>query len=528
MSEIKEGHLVETNSIQSDTELKKVTDTKNVDVSLKLFEDYEEQAGELTPELEKKLKRKIWLIIFPIVFSCNFLLFLDKNAISYGTLLGLFEDTRLDQGKYNNLQTIFYLGYMVGQIPSHYIFQRIRISHYVTGATFVWALVTFVQLAAHNFSGLAAIRFFLGLFESGITPCLEHTIAMWFTPTEQAIVAPLFWISCLAQGIPGGLISYGVQFIPNVRPWKVYWGIIGALSTILCVSCFFFYPDNPATFKYFTPTERIHVIKRIKKATNSSIEQKVFKRHQAIEALKDPITWLFSAFVFLSMLSNNITFQSAIIYKQLGFSNLNSTLVSVASAGWSTVASITGAILLVIFRAQSGHVGTFFTATALLGSIITVSLPLHNSYGILAGIFLTNCNGVTFIAAFSWAQSSAAGYTKRLVRTIMWSISYSIVNLIAPQIWSAKDKPRYYPAWIVIIVCSYTAAPLILQVIRFILSRRNKERYQYLKDIELGNAKDEKGIVTVKDEEGNSIEKEVDVSMLDLTDLREQKFIYPL
>lgn len=505
-----------------------VVDSKLADVTLKLFEEHEKEAGPLTPELEKRIKKKLWLIIFPVVFFVNFMLFLDKNAMGYASLLGLFKDANLDQEKYNNLQTIFYAGYIIFQIPSHYIFQRIRLSYYITGVTLVWTITTLTMLSAKNFAHLAAIRFFLGAFESGVTPCLEHTIAMWFTPSEQAIVNPVFWISCIAQGIPGGLVAYGTQFVPNISPWKVYWSIIGGLSFVLCVGSFFLFPDNPATYKYFTVQERIHVIKRIKDATKSSIEQKVVKREQVIEALRDPITWLFALFVFLNMLCNNISFQSAIIYTNLGISTLDSTLVSVASSGWSTVMAISGSIALSVFRSQTAHVSTFYALLALVGGIIAVAMPLHNSKGILAGIFLTNGNANAFIASFSWSQSSAAGYSKRMVRTVVWSISYGVVNLVAPQIWRAKDKPRYHLAWIIMIVCSWFLAPLILQIIRFILSRRNKERLKLLKDIEENKTEDHQGFVTSYDEEGNEIKTEVDISMLDLTDLQNKKFIYPL
>lgn len=506
-----------------------VVSKKYADVTLKLFEEHEKEADPLTPEIEKRIKLKTWLFIFPIVFLVNFMLFWDKNAMGYASLLGLFEDADLDQEKYNNLQTVFYAGYIAFQIPSHLIFQRVRLSYYITGVTLVWTLTTLVQLSAKNFSQLVAIRFFLGCFESGVTPCLEHTIAMWYTPSEQAIINPIFWISCVAQGIPGGLIAYACQFVPEgVRPWKVYWSIIGGCSFILSVSSFFLFPDNPATFRFFTVQERIHVIKRIKDATKSSIEQKVIKKDQIIEAVKDPITWLFGLFVFLSMLCNNISFQSAIIYKQLGFSNLDSTLVSVASAGFTTICSIVGSLALAYFRSQSAHVSTFFALVALLGGLIAVSLPLHNSYGILAGIFLTNANANTFISSFSWSQSSAAGYSKRLVRTVFWSVSYGVVNMVAPQLWRSKDKPRYYPAWAVMNVGSWFLAPLVLQVIRFILSRRNKVRLQLIKDIEEGKVDDEHGFVTSYDEDGNEIKTEVDISMLDLTDLQNKRFIYPL
>lgn len=506
----------------------KVVKDKEADVTLQLLQQYGPTAGPLTPQTERRLQRKLWLTIFPMVFFVNFMLFLDKNAMGYASLLGLFEDANLTQLTYNDLQTIFYVGYFVSQVPSHYVFQRIPLSYYLTGVTFCWAFLQLIQLTADSFGKLAAIRFFLGFFEAGVTPSLEHTLAMWFTPEEQAIVAGVFWISCQAQGIPGGLISYGIQFIPNVRPWKIYWAIIGGLSFVLCVLVFFFYPDNPATYRYFSTEQRVHVIQRIKRATNSSIEQKVVKRGQVKEALLDPVTWLFGIFVLLSMLCNNISFQSAIIYKQLGLDNLHATLVSVASSGFSTVSLCLGSLSLYYFRSQTAHVGTVWALVALLGGILAVALPLLNNYGILAGIFLTNCNGLTFIVAFCWCQATAAGYTKRLVRTIVWSSAFGVVNLFAPQIWRAKDAPRYYLAWGIQIVGSWFLAPLILQVIRYILSRRNKERKQLVQDILEGKVEDENGYVTKVDENGVAKRVKVDVSMLDLTDLENKKFIYPL
>lgn len=513
--------------VDGDSDVNIVQD-KHADVTLKWYQENEEKARQLTPELESKLTRSIYLKIFPVIFFVNFMLFLDKNAMGYSNLLGLWPDTGLNQAKYNNLQTIFYIGYLVSQIPSHYVFQRVRLSWYLALVTFVWAFLQLIQLTATSFGHLAAIRFFLGVFEAGVTPSLEHTLAMWFTPDEQAIVAGIFWISCQAQGIPGGLIAYGVQFIPNARPWKVYWAIIGGLSFVLSVSVFFFFPDNPATYKYLTVEQRVHVIKRIKAATHSSIEQKVVKKSQIKEALTDPITWLFTLFVFLLMLCNNISFQSTIIYKQLGLSNLQSTLVSVASSGWSTVILTLGSLLLTFFRSQTAYVATAYILVSLLGAILVVALPLKESYGILAGIFLTNSTGLAFILAFSWCQSSAAGYTKRLVRTIMWSISFGVVNTIAPQIWRAQDKPRYYLAWGIQIGGSWVAAPIILLVIRQILSRRNKARKQLLQVIDSGKIEDETAFVTTVDENGNEIKEKVDISMLDLTDLQNKKFIYPL
>lgn len=115
MFSLKEETAVENRELKtSDCEVHKTIKTKDADVSLRLFEEYESQAGELTPELEKRIVMKLWLTVFPIVFLVNFMLFLDKNAVSYAKLLGMFEDLDLDQQKYSNLQTFLYLGYLLG------------------------------------------------------------------------------------------------------------------------------------------------------------------------------------------------------------------------------------------------------------------------------------------------------------------------------------------------------------------------------------------------------------------------------
>ncbi|KAK6197354.1 major facilitator superfamily domain-containing protein [Scheffersomyces amazonensis] len=533
LANYKTNENIEQHSVEEDLESRndgkiKEVDEKYADLTLKLIQDYGDKVQPLTPEQEKKLVHKIYFSVVLIGFLVNFTLFLDKNAMGYATLLGLFQDAHLTQESFNNLQTLFYVGYLISQVPSHILFQKIRLSRYITIVTFTWSFLSLIQLTAHNFSGLAIIRFLLGFSEAGVTAAIQHTLAMFLKPDEHQIVSQIWWISCLAAGIPGGLIAYAVQFVVGVAPWKVYWAIIGAFTFALSLACFFFYPDNPATYKVFTIEERVHIINRVKAATRSSIEQKTVKKYQIKESLRDPVSWLFGLHVFLLMFANNMTFQSAIIYKDLGFSNLSSTLVSIASACWSAVLAIAGGTLLFFFRNQAAHVGTLFCMVALLGGILAISLPWERKIGLLAAIFLSNGTGICYTAALTWSQGSAAGYTKKLSRTIIWFLAYSVINLIAPQFWRSKDKPRYYPAWGLMIAGAWVSSPIVLQIIRYILVKRNKERLIWLKQVEDGLIEDTIGYVDEVDENGNLVRREVDISMLDLTDLENKRFIYPL
>lgn len=499
---------------------------KYADETYELIQNYDGEIGELTPEKEKKLVRKLWLTVLPIVFVVNATLFIDKDAISYSSLLGVFHDMDINKAKYNNIQTYFYVGYLIGQIPSHLLFQKIPVSKYITLATGCWALISFCTLASKSYGGMSCLRFFLGIVESGITPCLEHTISMFFTIEEQAYVNPIFWISCLGIDVPTGFIAYGLQFTTKWRPWKWYWLFVAILSTIVCILSFFLYPDNPASSILFTTEEKVHIIRRIKKQSKSAIEQKTFKKYQFIEAIKDPISWLFFLFCIMDMLENSTTYQASIIYTSLGFSNLTSTLLMVVQNGFSTFCGLCGSIALFLFKKQSCLVAAIFLIPAFAGALIAISIAYDNKPGLLAGIFLTRTNGTAYIIGLSLSQATAAGYTKRLTRTVLFMIAYGIGNIVSPQMWRPQYAPRYRVPWIIQLIFCWFLAPLTLLLIRTILSRRNKERLALMEQED--NDELDYGYIDTVDEEGNKIKQKVDISMLDLTDLENVRFIYPL
>ena len=134
--------------------------------------------------------------------------------------------------------------------------------------------------------------------------------------------------------------------------------------------------------------------------------------------------------------------------------------------------------------------------------------------------------GVTYIIALGWTTSSAAGYTKKLTRNVLFMLGYSVGNLVSPQIWVPSAAPRYYGAWASMTVVSWVGTPAILVLIRFILKRRNEERRVWIE--ELGEGERGMGVVEEVDEGGEVVERKVDIAMLDLTDLENKFFIYPL
>ena len=501
----------------------KVVAISNADETLHFMREYDSQIPEITPAQDKKLFRKVLFRVLGMTFLVNMIMYMDKATLSYSSILGLWENTGIDQNKYNNINTLFYVGFLLGQLPSPYILQKFPLSKVLFVIVVLWSVLIFLICAAYNYPGILMLRFFLGFVEALAIPLLTTTNGMFMTKDERATIQPIFYASCMASPIPIGFIAYGIAYLHSSFPgYKVLNIVIGGVTILLAVIVWFFYPDNPAKAKFLSVEEKVWVIRRVQRTQLNTIEQKhLFKRAHAIEAFKDPISWLITGFFLLQQLANNLTYQQTLLYEEMGgVSNLGLTLVTVAGAGYAVLWALFASGVMYFFPNTTCFCVIWSTLPAWVGSIAAVSLNLKNSIGMLAVTCMASLSfGVPWICAFGLAASTAgASYSKRLTRNSMVMGAYSVANIISPQLWQSRDAPRYVPAWIVQIVLSFTIAPGLIGIVWIILSRRNKARLAALHE------GDRTGYV--EDESGAKIE--VDVSALDLTDLEDKTFIYPL
>lgn len=89
-------------------------------------------------------------------------------------------DAHLVGSQYSWLTTIFYIGYLLFEFPVGYLFQKVNIARACGVFIILWGAVLLCMTAADDFAGLAASRFFLGVLESGVSPCFVLMTAMFY------------------------------------------------------------------------------------------------------------------------------------------------------------------------------------------------------------------------------------------------------------------------------------------------------------------------------------------------------------
>ncbi|EGV65460.1 hypothetical protein PSN45_002361 [Yamadazyma tenuis] len=502
---------------------------EKADATLIFLDAHEQEfAGvELSDEEHSVITNKVHWYLLPLLIAVNTLLFMDKATLSYAAILGIYESTNLTDSLYDDLNSIFYTGYTVGQLLN-FVLQKYNLRIFLTIIVFLWSVVVFLHAAAFNFGGLVVLRLVLGILESIVVPALEVSLFQFYTPTQRATIQPVFWIGCV--GFPVvivGFMAYGVLYAKDtIPPWKIFMIINGGITLVMSVIIYIFYPSDPSQANFLTDKEKFFLIKRVQKESKASITQHNIKRHQIIECLRDPITWLFALFSFLIMLANNLNYQQNLLYVSLGVSNLGSTLVSVAGGGFASAFAVFGAILTHYFPNNSFWICVVGCLPSIAGGIAMVTISWSNKLALLAMLVLAaNTYFLAYIVGFGWSSSSCSGNTKRYFRHFIFCVAYGIANIISPQLWKGNQTNRYYAAWSVQIVLAWFGTPLVAGVITLILKARNKERLAYIEshpEALFGT------VVKIDPETGKEVTEKVDIGSLDLTDLENKTFIYPL
>jgi MFS family permease len=108
--------------------------------------------------------------------------------LSQAAIFGLRADLQLTVGvRYSFSSAIFYLGFIVGATPAIIMAQRYPIERVAFAIVAVWGACLMCTAACHNYQGLYAQRFFLGLLESGVSPMFMLIVAGFYKKDEQAL-----------------------------------------------------------------------------------------------------------------------------------------------------------------------------------------------------------------------------------------------------------------------------------------------------------------------------------------------------
>ncbi|KAH7402809.1 MFS transporter [Pyrenochaeta sp. MPI-SDFR-AT-0127] len=433
-------------------------------------------AAAKTDPAEIALVKKIDLYMMPILWLMYFLNFLDRNAIVNGKLNNLDKDLGLKGTQYNTCVSIFFVGYLLGQVPSNLLLTRIKPAYYMAGWMMAWAIVSTLMAIVKNYHGMLACRFVLGITEAPFYPGGVYMISTFYKRKETATRMSIFYTGNLLASSFSGLIAAAVFATLDgkhgLEGWRWLFLIQGLITVGAAVLAFFMLPNSPLQTRWLTPAERELAHNRIAQDTTQK-KDKVSTWKGLREACSDPRTWLFALMQNLHLSANGFKNFLPTVVKTLGF---NTTITLVLTC---PPYLISGAVSVFVswtsgrYNERTWHI-TASKAVAIIGFIVgTATLNVGARYFAMV-LFVGATYGVNNIS-LAWAAGTL-GQTDEKKATVV-AIVNTLGNLsfvYTPYLWPDSDKPRFTMAMYASVGFS-AGVILCAWAIRLVLQRDNRK-----------------------------------------------------
>ncbi|KAF7292077.1 MFS general substrate transporter [Mycena indigotica] len=120
---------------------------------------------------------------------------LDQSNIQSAFFAGMKEDLNMYGNELVHATSFWTAGYVIGQIPATLLLTRVSPRYVIPTLELLWGLMTLATYSVKSTKMLYALRFLVGLFESGFYPGMNYILGSWYTPRELGKRMSLFYAS---------------------------------------------------------------------------------------------------------------------------------------------------------------------------------------------------------------------------------------------------------------------------------------------------------------------------------------------
>ncbi|KAF2396120.1 MFS general substrate transporter [Trichodelitschia bisporula] len=348
----------------------------------------------IDPVAERALVWKIDLRILPVLAVMYLFNSLDKSNLGNAKTAGLEKSLGMaGTNKYNLILSIFFVPYVLtapflGILGKKYGPNRVLPLMMLTFGT-----CTLCVAAVKNFSGLMAIRWFLGMSESAFFPLVIYYQTTFYRRGELARRLAIFYAAQSIASAFSGLLSFGVFQIKGgiLEHWRYLFLIEGTGTVLFACFAFWYLPRSSSEAKFFNAEERKLAYERMLLDSSSKVNEKLNIR-ESLVILKHPTSWCILAIqICLGVPLQAVQLFLPQIIGRLGYNTVKTNLYTVAP-------NVSGAIMLLVLAFASDYTRWRFPFIAagflftFIGMIIYVGIDVeHQLHVAYFASFMMTC-----------------------------------------------------------------------------------------------------------------------------------------
>ncbi|KAL8771426.1 MAG: hypothetical protein Q9209_003094 [Squamulea sp. 1 TL-2023] len=399
--------------------------------------------------LDRRITRTFDLHIIPWLFGVWLLAFIDRSNIGNARIDGLAEDLKLDGTKFNIALTVFYIPYVLIDVPSNWVVKYFGANHYLPGLLIAWGVVGMCTGFVKDYGGLLACRFFLGLCEGGLLGGIILYLSMFYRRHELLFRIGMIYCAAPLSGAFGGLLATGLARIHygGYNRWPWIFIVEGVITVAYGLVTIWFLPPTPSHARFLTEAQREAAVHRMGldahgASQESKVESEKFSWHWVRMAVLNVNTAVLSLnfFAIITPLYSFSLFLPSII-SNLGYKSVQAQLLTVPPNMAGFFAVILGTFLSDKIKAR-GPIVLGGCSVAIIGYIMLLikTTPLVHYGGtflVAVGVFPSPP------AVMGWLANNLAPHYVRATGTGLQIAVANCAAFIATFTYLGKDKIDY-------------------------------------------------------------------------------------
>ena len=228
---------------------------------------------------------------FFLGFVCSYL---DRVNISLAKL-PMQRDFGLTDHAFTLGASIFFWGYMVFEVPSNLLLQRVGARAWIARIMITWGLVSMLMVFSRSLPVFYGLRLLLGLCEAGFVPGVLFYANQWLPTRRQSGMFAMFLLALPVAEVVGapvsGFIVEHASGVAGLHGWQWLFLLEGAPTVVLGVVLFAVLRNRPDEVRWLSPAEQAVVLRNVESAGHRS--------HRVSDAIRLPGVYLLIAIMLL-------------------------------------------------------------------------------------------------------------------------------------------------------------------------------------------------------------------------------------
>ncbi|MEM8574234.1 MAG: MFS transporter [Pseudomonadota bacterium] len=213
-----------------------------------------DEATALASAIRKAAKRLIPFLC--LAYAVNFL---DRVNVGFAAL-DMNEDLGFSPAVYGFGAGVFFLGYILFEIPSNLALRRFGARIWIARIMISWGIVACAMALVYSETSFYVLRALLGIAEAGFFPGIILYLTFWFPAAERARIVAVFMASVPLATVIGGPLSGALLEMHGFlgfKGWQWLFVIQGFPAVLLGLLALKVLTNRPEEADWLTNEERL-------------------------------------------------------------------------------------------------------------------------------------------------------------------------------------------------------------------------------------------------------------------------------